>query len=382
MELNLDMKMLENLSEGVILLTKSGHITDFNQAANPWLKPCFNAAEQLGTLIQDAIRDKIQSPIVVNLVGLDGRNAKPVKTYLCRTGKIGFALLITPLHPLVAMVDEEPKTSNFVLVSTEVRHKITQLQAQLASLKGAQADISTIAQSLEHLSRLLTAINQLSQLSEIESFTLGARISIADLISDVLASMPHRRCLYSVNASSSEHPEPLGVVYGNAEWLKCGLRGLLDGLDESAQAGSPIEIKVRQSGSFVVLTAKFLGTGGSRITGVAKPLALTCAALGVAADIRAPIAKRIFQLHGGQLKIVEIDSDNPDEFLRGIASFTLVLPTGSPSKKRSPECDNCLVGQQAWAYARDLAQLMPASTVESDLSSEEREFLMQVMGRN
>ena len=382
MELSLDMKMLENLSEGVILLTKSGHITDFNKAATPWLKPCFNAADQLATLIQAAIRDKIQSPIVVTILGLDGRNAKSVKTYLCSAGKTGFALLITPLAPLATTAVPEPKTSNFVLVSTEVRHQITQLQEQLATLKGAQADMAAVAQSLEHMSRLLTAINQLSQLSEIESFTLGERISVDELISTVLGSMTHRRCNYSVNASPNDHPDQLGLVYGNAEWLKCGLRGLLDGLDEGAQAGSPIELKVRQSGGFVVLTAKSMGADGDRITGASKPLSMACAAMGVASDIRVPIARRIIELHNGQLKIVEIDSENPDVFLRGIASFTLILPTGSPGKKRNPECDNCLVGQQAWAYARDLAQLMPTSTVDSDLSSEEREFLMQVMGRN
>ena len=102
--------------------------------------------------------------------------------------------------------------------------------------------------------------------------------------------------------------------------------------------------------------------------------------MGVAADIRVPIARRIFELHGGQLKIVEIDADNPDEFRRGISSFTLILPTGGPAKKRNLECENCLVGQQALAYAADLAKIMPILPVASDLSTEELEFLMHVMG--
>ena len=384
MELNFDMKMLENLSEGVVLLNKSGHITDFNKAASPWLKPCFNAAEKLATLIQEIIRDKNKSPVSVKILGLDERNAKPVKTYLCSNGEAGYALLFTPIQTLPVTQAADQRQGVFILISAEIRHKITKLQEQLANIshQNAPLDLTAIIQNSAHLNRLMAAIDLLSQLNEVDSISPGERISLEDLVSDVLGSMTHRRCDYTINAPQNDYPDHMGVVYGNAEWLKCGLRGLLEGLDEGATAKNPIELKVRQSGGFVVLTAKFLGDGDSGITGATKPVSMASAAMGVAADIRVPIARRIFELHGGQLKIVEIDADNPDEFRRGISSFTLILPTGSPGKKRNLDCDNCLVGQQAWAYASDLAKVMPISPVASDLSKEELEFLMHVMGAN
>lgn len=384
MELNFDMKMLENLSEGVVLLNGSGQITDFNQAANPWLKPCFNSVVKLAALIREIRLEKIKSPVIVKITGLDERNVKPVTTYLCSNGEAGFALLIAPVRTLLSTRATDQHQGMFALMSAEIRHKLTKFQEQLAALshQNGTLDLAAITQNSEHLNRLLAAIDQLSQLNEIDSFTPGERISIDALINDVLGSMTHLQCEFRVNALPHDPLDHMGTVYGNAEWLKCGLRGLLDCLDDGGIDKKVIELKVRQSGGFVVLTAKLLSGGGNGITKAGKPGSMSSAALGVSADIRVPIARRIFELHGGQLKIVEIDSHNPDEFRRGISTFTLILPTGSSGQKRRPECDNCLVGRQAVAYARDLAQLMPTIPAASDLSKEELEFLMQVIGHS
>ena len=99
MNLNLEVKMLQNLSEGIILLTISGHIMHFNKAANPWLKQCFNASYQLATLINEFVLDNIRLPILVNIEGLDDRNEEAVKTYLCGYGKSDFILLLMPAVP-------------------------------------------------------------------------------------------------------------------------------------------------------------------------------------------------------------------------------------------------------------------------------------------
>ena len=84
-------------------------------------------------------------------------------------------------------------------------------------------------------------------------------------------------------------------------------------------------------------------------------------------------------LHGGQLKTVDADSARRGG-ASGLASFTLVLPTGAmlPGGRRL-ECADCPTAQQAQAYARDLAALMPGPDPGADVSGEEVAFLMQVM---
>ena len=177
----------------------------------------------------------------------------------------------------------------------------------------------------------------------------------------------------------------LGVVYGNAGLLKCSLRGLLEALDEGAPKHSQIELQMRQSGAYIMLSTGF-ATGARRgprahaatDAQASEPLR-HAPALRTEADIRLPIARRIVALHGGQLKTVDADSarrGGPS----GLVSFTLVLPTGAmlPGGRRL-ECADCPTAQQAQAYARDLAALMSGPNPGADVSGEELAFLMQVM---
>jgi hypothetical protein len=89
------------------------------------------------------------------------------------------------------------------------------------------------------------------------------------------------------------------------------------------------------------------------------------------------LARRIVELHGGQLRVNAIDGDDSTQS-NAIESFTLQLPTGSPANQRGKDCENCSVNQQATAYARDLAALMPSLPKETEVSDEERVFLMHV----
>ena len=166
-------------------------------------------------------------------------------------------------------------------------------------------------------------------------------------------------------------------------------RELKKALDEVAPKHSQIELQMRQSGAYIMLSTGF-ATGARR--GPRAPAATGAAtnpqaseplrhapALHTEADIRLPIARRIVALHGGQLKTVDADSarrGGPS----GLVSFTLVLPTGAmlPGGRRL-ECADCPTAQQAQAYARDLAALMSGPNPGADVSGEEVAFLMQVM---
>ena len=104
------------------------------------------------------------------------------------------------------------------------------------------------------------------------------------------------------------------------------------------------------------------------------------AALTVGRDIRISVVRSIFELHGGHLDVVEVDSGNLDECMRGIESFTLVLPTSAPYlQRRQDACRTCAVSNQTEAYAKDLASLTINDLVSATLSNEELDFLAQVI---
>jgi hypothetical protein len=104
------------------------------------------------------------------------------------------------------------------------------------------------------------------------------------------------------------------------------------------------------------------------------------AGLAVGRDIRVPVARSIFELHGGHLDVTDVDNENSDEFLRGIESFTLILPTSaSYLERRQDACMTCATADQAEAYAKDLASLTINDSVNASLSKEELDFLAQVM---
>jgi adenine-specific DNA glycosylase len=92
------------------------------------------------------------------------------------------------------------------------------------------------------------------------------------------------------------------------------------------------------------------------------------------------LARRIVELHGGQLSTEPLDAAPGRPQRQGIANFTLLLPTGAAGEtQRRPECADCPTAQQAEAYARDLATLMMRPDSAADMSGEEIAFLMHVI---
>ena len=56
MELSIDMPLLNALQDGVVLLNRAGHVSDFNRAARPWLAACAKAQPLLAEHIQQQIK--------------------------------------------------------------------------------------------------------------------------------------------------------------------------------------------------------------------------------------------------------------------------------------------------------------------------------------
>lgn len=380
MNLELDMRLVEQMVEGVIQLGPDGLVTDFNRAARPWIRSCLAAAPKLQLLIRQVADGSLKAPVAVDLGVLPDSGAGTVSVHLCKREPKGYVLFITPQQaaaPLPAL--EERDADFFRLLDQETRHELSHLRDALASVPRSEpAQGGALLQAVDRVSRLLVAFDQLAELHQIDAFNQGARLSLSTLIEDVLREMPRQKCDYRVRSEPGSSPQAMGVLYGDAHWLKCALRSLLEGLGDSAPPHSQIELRVRQNGGYTVLSSHFFhAAGAGRAPAGAAPGPSTI--LRLDAGIRTQICRRILELHGGRLSITHTGTAQEAEHGEGIESFDLVLPISAPGQAGSlAACANCPAGKQAEKYAQDLAFLIPNPPAESNVSDEEMELLAQI----
>jgi hypothetical protein len=380
MFLNFDTNTLEKLTEGVVLLDRYGQITDFNRAAKPWLKACINAADKISAIVARAVRENSKTPLLIDLYPKADAQTQAAEVMLCSDGKDGFALLFTPVQK---NQQEYPAASQrqglSYLIGDEIRHQLNELILHLGAIKDPKsvAEISPVREHAHHLRSLFVAMEEISQIAKVGTMFPGERLSVVELLKSAIASVKLGHCEYHIDAIAPEPAQEVGSVYGSANWIHCALVALLQSLEEGAPRRSHIALGVRQNGGFLVLTARPTRVFDTHAAAFLRPEAVTDPVLRLAASVRVPLARRILELHGGQLKVNAFDGEDAAQS-NAIESFTLHLPTGSPVNQRSKDCENCSVNQQATAYARDLAALMPSLPKESEVSDEERVFLMHV----
>ena len=388
MSLLFDMPLLENFSEGIIFLTQEGEITDFNPAARPWVKHCLGAKEQLAALINAAANCRAKTATKVQFLSLgDDPVDRPDMYLVGRKSASGMALVIVPAVAHVSTQTQDSQcTGLFVSMGKNIRHELAQLRTEISKARAASKTpdgraFSAVLARSERISRLFVVLDQLSELSSGEVFAQQERLSLKVLIHDVLSDLQHHRSGFFFEQVLPHLTDVEGMVYGNCEWLKCGLRGLLDGIGDGIPENVRIRLRMQKCGSFVVLTGGFeSATGLSVEPELPMSLDFSRAALTVGRDIRISVVRSIFELHGGHLDVVEVDSGNLDECMRGIESFTLVLPTSAPYlQRRQDACRTCAVSNQTEAYAKDLASLTINDLVSATLSNEELDFLAQVI---
>lgn len=384
MFLNFDTNTLEKLAEGVVLLDRYGQITDFNRAAKPWLKSCVKAADKIKAIVAQAVRDGSKTPFLIDVYPKADAQTQAADVMLCSDGKDGFALLFTPVHANPQEASGAMQRQGIShLVGDEIRHQLNQLIQYLGAIKDPKsvAETTTAREYAQHLRSLFVAMEELSLIAQVGTMFPGERLSVVALLKDAIASINLRHCDYYIDATAPGSDMEVGSVYGSANWIQCAFGALLQCLEQGAPRRSHIALNVRQSGGFLVLTARPSSISDMRGAVPVKPETAKDPVLRLTASIRIPLARRIVELHGGQLKVNVVDGDDPAQ-ANAIESFTLQLPTGSPGQQRSKDCENCSVNQQATAYARDLAALMPSLPKEAEVSDDEREFLMHVTHPN
>lgn len=391
MFLDFDFQTLDKLSDGVVLVDRYGQVTDFNDAAKPWVSICMNAAERLARLIAGVQRNHTSLPMCVDLFEQTDAETQPEPgpvlpdVHLCSDGKDGYALLFTLAQwpePVTAVQSQGVLQPH--LIGDELRHELSEVIGEISALRvhtGA-VQLQGLRRHARHLRAMFTSIDEVSRLADTHSMVPGERTSVLDLLEDTVARLAFHQREYSIQASCDRPAESLGLVYGNAKWLRCALTGLLESLEDGNPRRCRIALKVGQNADFLVLSARPEPEWDAPVSTTDVPGAATIAVprdefagLRLASSVRVPLARRIVEMHGGQLDVLQA---GPEKSNGGITGFTLQLPTGGPVNQRSKACENCLVNQQAALYARDLAALMPAFSRDAEVSDAERCMLLGI----
>ena len=334
MKVNIDVKLIKEMLNGVIFLDRAGHILDFNSAARPYLKSCFNSANYLAREIEKCLANGNEGPVVVSFTDNAQGAQSPIGINLCINEKKGAVIFVTHQigNEFSNVLASTPTTTTALdLIGNEMRHQMTDLLERLGSIdiKRPNQEFTFLTSAIERMSRHLVAMDQLSMLYRGESFQREEKIQFLDMIDEVLVALPEQRCDYAINRALSDKKGRLGVLYGNPELLKSGLRSLFQRMGDSSPPRCQVELRLRQSGN---------------------------------------------------QKVSEVNNEEQGNADKQIESFTLTLPTGLPYLgKRSSACEDCPITRQTEAYARDLVSLMPDNHKASELTQQELAYLQSVM---
>ncbi len=354
MNLILSTASIKQLSDGIILLDRSGQPREANAAAQPWLRRCIQLTPQWARHAAQEKAGAVQLPVAVD-IDADGEDTPAANIQLLKNGNNGYALLIQA-PPVVRPRQRDSRRSGFLaLLGGEVRGEMSRFNALLHECRDPIALNPDLMRHAERLEALLAEVGDLAELDQLDEVFGDERLALVDIVRAVLPELPQSSGASEIQYTLSESGEAPAPVYGNRRWLQRALHTLLARLARDCPGHGRVAIDLRQIGDFLVLNAR-------ATTDAAGWRALPAAEAGVqpADALRGETCRRIIELHGGQLKLGSISKETAPEGVAGaIDSIILTLPTGVPAGDRSRiSCAECRITQQAMQYARDLAEIM------------------------
>ena len=380
MTLGLDMKLQEDLAEGVIHLSPSGQVTDFNRAAVPWIKFAIVAKKQLQQQMEQIANGTLTPPVQIQLPDTADPARHSSTVHLCTAGPKGYALFITNAHPApVASVPMASDTDFFRLLGSQTRHELTHLRDALSTARSENATAGgTLLEQSDRLSRLLVAFDQLSRLHQVDAFQAGERLSLWRLVKQLVDQTPRGQCELFITPTVESKIESERVIYGDAGWLETCMRTLITALTESAPEHCKFELRVRLNGAYIVVSSHIAQSSGRETQGRKDPTASSDEALWLDTDIGLQICHRVVEMHGGQLTVTE--TDRAKHGVAGIESFAATFPLSAPSRVGSVQaCAVCPMSMQMDKYAKDIAFLLTRHAVVPKTSPQEMQMLTKLL---
>ena len=372
MRLNLNMNILRHMTDGVLVLDRYAQIVAFNKIAEPWTSRCQAMSAGIKRLIDEERLGRLVLPLFIDLqTGQHNASKQRTDAWLCKNGRNEYAIFVVSASPALhtkALTSAPAQTKRqhnlLALIGGEVREQLSILRALMLP-KDSQQPMTPgdVAAQCKKVEQLMQEVTDLSQLLEQDEVFAGERLSVTDLIENILVSLPPNANFSTIELHSGT--DQLGPVYGNSAWLSYALRLLIGGLVTSAPPRSSIQLATRQMGDFLILTGRANSTRLRQAapahpqTGCTDPEP----ADEQTANIQMMMCKRIVELHAGQLKLTHMPTvASPFESPNGIESFTLTLMTSLPANERSNvSCADCSVVRQQLSYASDMAQLIASN---------------------
>lgn len=370
MRLNLDMNILRHMTDGVLVLDRFAQIVAFNKIAEPWVQCCQSMHAATRRLINEERQGRLVLPIFIDLQKQQA-GVPPQRTdaWLCKNGLDEYAIFVVSPTAAVSCTPTSSSPKNqqhnlMALVGTEVREQLSILRSMMRPTHSrqhlAKGDMERQCQKVEQLMQEVTDLSRLLENDEVFS---GERLSISDIVENILLSLPTGP--HQVLVEMQTATTPLGPVYGNGAWLSYALRLLIGGLVANASANTVVHIAARQMGDFLTLSGRCAGSTAeadrTKAAHASRTQNRTAAAQ--AANIQLMMCKRIIELHAGQLTLIPVrDQTITANTPINVEAFSLTLMTSVPANERShASCADCRHIKQQLSYASDLAQLI-AST--------------------
>lgn len=362
MRLNLDTTTLQQMTDGVVGLDRSGRVLKANPAGTPWLSLCRQRADVYKRLIDEERSGRLTMPVPVNFGA--------TKAWICKNGRNEYAVYVIASAGASDAARTPPAIDSggyFVkLMGSQVRDELNSLRGALEKVTAPDHEqcAADIGIKSDLVADLLKEMTQLSELTEVDNTFASERISLSELVESVLDETPVSQAnQVFAYMHSNNFAAP---VYGHRQWLAYALRLLIRSVMAGAPQKSQVELLMRQQGDYVVLSTRVVGAGHSPQrtrpqTGGQGQDGTEGGAAVADSRVRWLMCRRIIELHDGHLKVSYLDGDTHDAVdpTPLMESFALTLPTGVPARARSrPDCTDCVHVLQEQAYAKDLAKLL------------------------
>ena len=333
--------VLDVMREGVIVVEATGEVALINEAAVELLDT--SMARAAGSRLVEVVRDHELQQLIARAL----ESGEPVqgevellhrRCFLSATavplsqGAQGGVLLT--LHDLTSIRQAETTRKEFVSnVSHEMRSPLASVKAMVETLEGGAIDDRAVAQDFlrrvhRDVNRMTTMVNDLLQLSQLESGQAGLRPTAIDAtgVLEEAASQFRLQATAMDVSLESDFPPALPIVRAEEEKLLQVLVNLLENSLRFTPPGGTITLWARDGGSHVEIGVSDTGAGiprehlphvFERFYKVDRARGDTGAGLGLA------IVKHIVHAYGGEVGVSSEEGAG--------STFTFTVP-GAPQE--------------------------------------------------
>ena len=327
--------------------------------ANPWAKQhpgrpveSMSGNPVIKSLVASATLGKLKLPYAAKVELADGHQIQG--HFMPGPAGLDIAFLATPLDGADVTVGVHPapvKLRHVIeLLRNELVPPLSLVQQQLPRPNQKPDPLQLACKALQD--RILRWVDLVEVFGN-EVLKADDRIETLALIESVCSELKPRATQMGVHFELHPPEQTLPPLYGNEHLVRRAFVECLENAmvhsrkKEGAGRELAVDIRLTFSGEHVLLALRNRGTSTLKVHSleVVRPFAGTSSGVEAAPRLGLPLVQRIVSLHGGSMRMSNVDDDT--------VQVLLEFPTGAPVHGQ----DNMDM-TQAQRYAKDLAQLV------------------------